>query len=188
MKFKNWLENEFYNASKEDLDKVSKNLNLPSPEQFQFDRIMMQKKFGSIAQKYKHISMGFDYDEKKDTLTVSFPIAQEYVYVNDEEMVFPVNLVQKVVDKYFAQSNLGLIFPGVNPQMKNTPAAMVGKTNPLIPYITQADTGYYELILEFPNASQINLEDLDKRISNFASASEKVSYELDKIQYSMEGD
>jgi hypothetical protein len=179
MNFKQWLEN-IYGFSQDDLKNT--NIDLPSPQQFQFDRYMLKEKFGSLVQKYPNANL--DYEEKEDVLTVYMPLIEEFLYLGDgdKEKVFPAQLVQKAINQHFVQHRVGLLFPGTHPSLPNTPAVIAGEVHPLTPYLFQAETGYYELAIDFPNASKMPLSDLDTRIGRFVATAEKVAADLESMQ------
>jgi hypothetical protein len=163
MKFSQWLE-----QIKVPVDQINtKNISLPSPEQFQFSDYLLKQKFGYLINKYPDVN--FDYEEQNDSLTVFGGLVQNVIFINDEKFEFPLQLVQKIVNKYFTTSQLGLIITQNN--------FIAHQTQPLKPTITDNETGEYILELDFPNASQI--KDLDQRIGRFYKILNLVRNELD---------
>lgn len=147
--------------------------------QFKFDQIMLTKKFGHLENKYNgRTNLNLFYEEKEDVLYAHGFLVYINLYIGDDEQPseFPPEIVQQVVNKYFTTHTVGLLAPA-----KYGGAYQVEQPKPNTPYLLDAETGEYWLVLEFPNAAQVPLPELEQKLDRYLATINKANQELEAI-------
>lgn len=176
MNFRQWLE--AYRMGEKDVENIAQSLNL-NPKQHQFNLHMQKQKFGRLENKYEgKTNLSISYDEKDDLLVAwGFLIEQNlYLSFSDEPYEFPISIVQQIVNKYFTQHTIGLLFPA----MFGGGDALAGEPKKNVPYLMDIEDGNYWLALDLPNVSAYDLNDLEARLDRYLAVIDKANAELDQ--------
>lgn len=173
--FRNWQENSRIQTSYDDMKKITNDIDINKLKFSDYiEKTRLKPLLDNLKEKFGATYVDFMYDDEDDTLHVHFPIGESGIIDHkDRVQKISTQYIQPIVNKHLGMSAIGLA---------HGPQGYISDIHkPFVPYIMDAETGDYYVVIDIPKPETIPTQELEKKVENFILAARKVKIDYEKL-------